>query len=245
MNDNNSRSKCLCDLEEGRTGVLNNTRQTTSVKVMATQVLHRPSLGRPCRAHHGGLEEDGSFDLEETDVHVKVANDPIIVASVPTNPDSAPLGVEGAPFQEAVLPSDLLSMMRWLHGDEVEASSLYASRVVEKLVVATTKAFAKVQGKRRGELRLSRGESSCYAATVANATSRFSPQSQPPCPSPPRRTPTPSSSTILLHNLHLSPPHLSHGQTVLSCSSWPSTSPRPLPSTSSTSCQRPARTGSG
>ena len=104
--------------------------------------------------------------MEETDVDVEVANDPILVASVPTNPDSAPLGVEGAPFQEGDLPSDLLNMMRWLQGDNIEASSLYASRVVEKLVAATTKSFAKVQGKRRGELRLRRGESRCYAATV-------------------------------------------------------------------------------
>ena len=103
--------------------------------------------------------------MEETDVDVEVANDPIIVASVPTNPDSAPLGVEGAPLQEDALPLALPSMMLWLQGDNIEASSLYASWVVEKLVAATTKAFATVQGKRRGELQLRRGESRCYAAT--------------------------------------------------------------------------------
>jgi hypothetical protein len=187
------------------------TWQTTSVKVMAAQVPRRASLGRSCGAHHGGLGEDSSSDVEETDIDIEVANDPIIVASVPTNPDSAPLGVEDALLQEDALPSALPSMMRWLQGDNIEASSLYASRVVEKLVAATTKAFVTVQGKRRGELQLWRGVLSCYAATVANATSRFSPQSQPPCPSPPRRTPTPSWSTILLHNLHPSPLHLSHG----------------------------------
>jgi len=145
MNDNNSRSKCLCDLEERRTDLRNNTGQTTSVKVMAAQVPCRASLGRPCQAHHGGLGEDSSSDVEETDVDVEVANDPIIVASVLTNPDSAPLGVEGAPSQEDALPSALPSMMRWLQGDNIEASSLHASRVVEKLVAATTKAFVTVQ----------------------------------------------------------------------------------------------------
>jgi hypothetical protein len=72
---------------------------------------------------------------------------------VPTNPDFAPLGVMGAPLQKDIIPSDLPSMMRWLQGDNIEASSLYASRVVEKLVAVTSKAFATVQGKRRGELR--------------------------------------------------------------------------------------------
>ena len=96
------------------------------------------------------------------------------------------------------IPSDLPSMMRWFQGDNVKASSLEASRVVKKLVAATTKAFPTVQGKRREELRLRRGESSCYAATVANATSRFSTQLQPPCPPPPRRR-------ILLRNLHPDP----------------------------------------
>jgi hypothetical protein len=95
--------------------------------------------------------------VEETDVDIEVANDPKIVASVPTNPDSAPLGVEDAPLQEDALPSALPSMMRWLQGDNIEASSLHASRVVEKLVAATTKAFVTVQGKMRGELRLRRG----------------------------------------------------------------------------------------
>jgi hypothetical protein len=148
--------------------------------------------------------------VEETDVDVEVANDPIIVASVPTNQDYPALEVEGAPLQEDALPLALPSMMRWLQGDNIEASSLYASWVVEKLVAATTKAFVTVQGKRRGELWLRRGELSCYAATVSNATSRFSPQSQPACPSwprppPPRRIPSTSSSTILLRNLHPSP----------------------------------------
>ena len=81
------------------------------------------------------------------------SNVPIVVASVPTNPDSAPLGVKGAPLQEDALPSDLPSIMRWLQGDNIEASSLDASRVFERLVAATTKAFAMVQGERRGELR--------------------------------------------------------------------------------------------
>ena len=99
--------------------------------------------------------------MEETDVHVKVANDPIIVATVPTNPDFAPLGVKGAPLHEDVIPLDLPSMMRCFQGDNVKASSLGESRVVEKLVAATTKAFIMVQGKRRGELQLQRGESRC------------------------------------------------------------------------------------
>ena len=88
--------------------------------------------------------------MEETDVDVEVANDPIIVASVLTNPDSAPLGVEDAPLQEDALPSALPSMMHWFQGDNVKASSLDASRVVKKLVAATTKAFPTVQGKRKG-----------------------------------------------------------------------------------------------
>ena len=50
-----------------------------------------------------------------------------------------------------VAPFALLSVLRWFQCDEVKASSLDASRVVEKLVAATTKAFATVQGKRRGE----------------------------------------------------------------------------------------------
>ena len=95
--------------------------------------------------------------MEETDVHVKVANDPIIVATVPTNPDFAPLGVKGAPLQEDVIPSDLPSMMRWFQGDNVKASSLDASRVVEKLVAATTKAFPTVQGKRKGGATVTEG----------------------------------------------------------------------------------------
>ena len=70
-NDNNSLSKCS-DFEERRTGVLNNTGQTTSVKVMATQVPRRASLGQPCRAHRVGLGEDSSSDVEETDVDVEV-----------------------------------------------------------------------------------------------------------------------------------------------------------------------------
>ena len=84
------------------------------------------------------------------------SNVPVVVATVPTNPDFAPLGVKGAPLHEDVIPSDLPSMMRWFQGDNVKASSLGASRVVEKLVAATTKAFATVQGKRRGEVRLRR-----------------------------------------------------------------------------------------
>ena len=60
-------------------------------------------------------------------------------------------------MQEDVIPLDLPSMMRWYQGDNVKASSLDASRVVEKLVAATTKAFPTVQGKRRGELHLPRG----------------------------------------------------------------------------------------
>ena len=64
-------------------------------------------------------------------------------------------------MQEDAIPSDLPSMMRWFQGENVKASSLDASRVVEKLVAATTKAFIMVQGKRRGELQLQRGESRC------------------------------------------------------------------------------------
>ena len=60
-------------------------------------------------------------------------------------------------MQEDVIPSDLPSMMCWFQGDNVKASSLDASRVVETLVATTTKAFATVQGKRRGELWLRRG----------------------------------------------------------------------------------------
>jgi hypothetical protein len=78
-------------------------------------------------------------------------------------------------LQDNIIPSDLPSMMRWYQGDSVKASSLDASRVVKKLVAATTKAFPTVQGKRRGELQSQREESSCTAATVANATSHFSP----------------------------------------------------------------------
>ncbi|GMI29927.1 hypothetical protein TrCOL_g6435, partial [Triparma columacea] len=70
----------------------------------------------------------------------------VVVPSVPTNPDFAPpLGVKSAPLQEDVIPSDLPSMMRWFQGDNVKASSLDASRVVKKLVAATTKAFTTVQ----------------------------------------------------------------------------------------------------
>ena len=54
-----------------------------------------------------------------------------------------------------VIPSDLPSMMRWYQGDNVKASSLDASTVVEKLVATT--GFKTVQGKRRGELLLRRG----------------------------------------------------------------------------------------
>ena len=75
--------------------------------------------------------------MEETDVDVEVANDPIIVASVLTIPDIAPLVVKGTPLQEDVIPSDLPSMMRWFQGYNVKASPLDASRVVEKLVSAT------------------------------------------------------------------------------------------------------------
>ena len=78
------------------------------------------------------------------------SNFPVVDASVPTNPDFAPLGVKGTPLQEDVIPSDLT---RWFQGDNVKASSLDASRVVEKLVALTTKAFTTVQGKNMGELR--------------------------------------------------------------------------------------------
>jgi hypothetical protein len=54
-------------------------------------------------------------------------------------------------LQEDVIPSDLPNTMRWFQVDNVKASSLDASRVVEKLVSAMTKALPTVQGKRRGE----------------------------------------------------------------------------------------------
>ena len=67
-----SQRKGPRDFEERRTGVLNNTCQTNFVQVMAAQVPRRASLGRPRRAHCGGLGEDSSSDVEETDVDVEV-----------------------------------------------------------------------------------------------------------------------------------------------------------------------------
>jgi hypothetical protein len=67
-----SQRKGPRDFEERRTGVLNNTCLTTFVQVIAAQVPRRASLGRPRRAHCGGLGEDSSSDVEETDVDVEV-----------------------------------------------------------------------------------------------------------------------------------------------------------------------------
>ncbi|GMI47449.1 hypothetical protein TrCOL_g9426 [Triparma columacea] len=60
------------DYQERRTGVLNNTCQTTFVQVMAAQIPRRASLGRPRQAHCEGLGEDSTSDVEETDVDVEV-----------------------------------------------------------------------------------------------------------------------------------------------------------------------------
>ena len=75
-----SQRKGPRDFEERRTGVLNDTCQTNFVQVMAAQVPRRASLGRPRRAHRGGLGEDSSSDVEETDVDVEVGKADRLVA---------------------------------------------------------------------------------------------------------------------------------------------------------------------
>jgi hypothetical protein len=67
-----SQRKGPRDFEERRTGVLNNTYQTTFIQVMAAQIPRRASLTRSRREHHGGLGEDSSSDVEETDVDIEV-----------------------------------------------------------------------------------------------------------------------------------------------------------------------------
>ena len=62
-----SQRKGPRDFKERRTGVLNNT--TTFIRVMAAQIPRRARLSR---AHRGGLGEDSSSDVEETDVDVEV-----------------------------------------------------------------------------------------------------------------------------------------------------------------------------
>ena len=95
------------------------------------------------------------------------SNVPVVVASVPTNPDFVPLGVKGAPLQEDVIPSDLPCMICWFQGDNVMASSLDASRVVKKLVAATTEALATVQGKRKGGATVTEGRIELYCSNCS------------------------------------------------------------------------------
>ncbi|GMI33156.1 hypothetical protein TrCOL_g11839, partial [Triparma columacea] len=94
----------------------------------------------------GEFREEGTSDVEEPTADVGVCKADHFVADEAEEAvkDFAPLGVKGTPLQEDVIPSDLPSMMRRFQGDNVKASSLDASRVVEKLVAATTKAFPTV-----------------------------------------------------------------------------------------------------
>ena len=64
VKNNYSLSKGPRELEEKRTGVLDNAGHTDFVKVMAAEVPRRSSLGRP------HLGEDGSSEVETTNVDV-------------------------------------------------------------------------------------------------------------------------------------------------------------------------------